>query len=60
MEVLANRVVNAPVFLVVLPIVPGMAHVPASKVVALFVPVPETVRLSPLGIVSAVMAPVEP
>ncbi len=56
----AERVVNAPVLGVELPMVPGMAQVPASRVVALFVPVPDTVRLLPLGITSAVIVPVDP
>ena len=51
----AERAVKAPVFGVVLPIVPGTAQVPDRRELALFVPLPEKVKLSPDGIVSAVM-----
>lgn len=56
----ADNVVKAPVLGVELPMVPGIAQVPASRVVALFVPVPDTSKLSPDGIVSAVIVPVDP
>ena len=56
---LAESVVNAPVFGVVEPIVPGIAQVPARSVVALIVPEPLTVRLAPVPttIAAAVLVP---